>query len=235
MNNIRHITPLLFALLIAVLTGCESNVKFENAQPKGIPALKEIPASLQGVYYGDTDSLYIQKTTIILARTKPHEMLLSDSAQMGLHKNNKGKYVFPTGSNRSVTKVSNDTVYFNSRFVQNYKLGKDTVLKSWNNAYWLSTKRAEDTLWSVMHITLHKNKLTIAIPSIPSDEYSKMQTRMNLEKVNSDSCGMYSLIVPFTRPKGEDRFLITDPGPEQLKNLDKKGLFRPVGAFIKVK
>lgn len=235
----RSILPFAFLFfLTALLVSCDGDVHFTSAQPSTGDALKEVPVSLRGEYISDKDSLYIGTDNMTLVRLSVNTIPLSDSSKIGLSKNKNGKYFFKTGDHRYVERILKDSVTIVTRnIMMAYKLGKDTVLKSFNNAYWLSLKTTaadQKEEWSVMQITLHKNKLSIAIPIVPKDEKRKMQERMDASKSNVDSAGVFSVITPFYRTPDQAHFLAAAT-PDQLRNLDKRGLFRPAANFIKVK
>lgn len=228
---------LLFLLPILFIS-CDGDVHFTTMQPSTGEALKEVPATLRGVYVSDEDSLYIGTNDMSLVRVRKNTIPLADTSKIGLGKDRNGNYVFKTGSYRYVDTVFNDSMTIVSRNVMmTYKLGKDTVLKSFNDAYWLSLKKSaagQKEEWAVMQITLHKGKLSVAIPILPKDEKRKMDERMDETKTNIDSAGTFSAVTPFYRTTDQMYFLVAAT-PDQLKNLDKRGLFRPAANFIKVK
>jgi len=88
--------------------------------------------------------------------------------------------------------------------------------------------------WKVMQIVLHKDKLVIAVPSLPKDEKKHMQMRMEAGKCSVDSSGSFSCVTPFQRSTDQSYYIVSAT-PEQLRNLDRRGLFRPVASFLKVK
>lgn len=234
-------TILSFSLLLFIaifLVSCDGDVHFTSMQPSSGEILKEVPASLRGKYVSEKDSLYIGTNNMTLVRLTSNTIPLSDTTKIGLSKNKNGKYVFKTGDYRYVSKVSTDSMTIVSRNVMMaYKLGKDTVLKNFNNAWWLSLKKTnadKKDEWSVMKITLHKSKLSIAIPVIPKDEKRRMQERMDEAKSAVDSSGTFSVVTPFYRSPDQAYYLVS-ASPDQLRNLDKRGLFRPAANFIKVK
>ena len=225
--------PLTFLLLFFV--SCEGDVRFTNDQPTGTVSLKEIPFALLGNYIDNSDSLYVRSGSMTLVRPTRISIPISDTAKVGLYKSKEGKYKFHTGADRYVERESKDSITYVTRNSQLYKLGKDTVLKSFNDAYWLSMRDLVDkNEWKVMQITLHKEKLVVAVPSLPKDEKKHMQMRMDAGKCSVDSLGAFSCVTPFQR-SSDQTYYIVSASPDQLKNLDRRGLFRPVATFIKVK
>lgn len=220
------------------LFSCDGDVRFTTPQPSSGDALKEVPALLRGKYTSDRDSLYIGVNDMLLVRSVYNTIPLADTARLGLAKNEKGRYVFLTGNHRSVDSVTADSIRYISRnVIMNCKLGKDTLLKSFNGSWWLSLKKAGTSPkeeWAVMQVSLHKNKLSVAVPLLPRDEKKSMQERMEENHTEIDSAGVFSSITSFYLAPGSSVF-IASANPEQLKNLEKRGLFRPVANFIKVK
>jgi hypothetical protein len=233
MNNLRLLLPLL--LLPLIFVSCEGDVRFTTDQPNGTPALKEVPSALLGDYVDSVDSLYVRASTMTLIRPTRTSIPLSDTSKVGLYKGKDGKMKFHTGADRYVVNESKDTITYVTRNAQIYKLGKDTVLKSFSDVYWLSTHDPKiKNEWKVMQITLHKDKLAIAIPVLPKDDKKHMQMRMTEGKCSVDSTGAFSCVTPFTLSSDQTYYTVT-ASPDQLKNLDRRGLFRPVATFIKVK
>lgn len=225
---------LLFCLPLLFIS-CEGDVRFTTDQPNGILALKEVPASLQGNYVDNTDSLYVRPGSMTLIRPTRISIPITDTAKVGLYKSNGGKLKFRTGADRYVIRETKDSITYITRNSQTYKLGKDTILKSFNDAFWLSTRDAVNkNEWKVMQITLHKSKLAIAVAILPKDEKKHMQMRMDEGKCTVDSSGAFSCVTPFVRSSDQSYYIVS-ASPDQLKNLDRRGLFRPVATFIKVK
>jgi hypothetical protein len=235
-KSILHFT-LLFLLALFFIS-CDGDVHFTSAQPSTGEPLKEVPPALRGEYISDKDSLHIGTTDMSLVRLIVNTIPLADTGKIGIRKNKNGIFYFETGDHRYISKTTKDSITYVSRNqVMDYKLGKDTVLKSFNGSYWLSLKKSnadQKEEWAVMQITLHKNKLSIAIPIVPKDEKRRMQERMDKSKSNIDSAGAFSVVTPFMRSPDQAWFLAS-ARPDQLRNLDKRGLFRPVANFIKVK
>ncbi|MBI3511818.1 MAG: hypothetical protein HY064_14245 [Bacteroidetes bacterium] len=238
--HLRCTTSLYCLLLSAsclLLFSCEGDVRFTTQQPNSVPALKEVPASLQGDYVSNNDSLYVRANSMTLIRPTRITIPIADTSKIGLSKGKNGKYYFKAGEDRYVEKMNNDSATIVTRNTQVYKLGKDTVLKIFNGDYWLSMKNItadNKEEWKVMQITLHKNKLSIAVPSLPKDEKRKMSDRMDEKKSTVDSTGVFSCVTPFTRSSDQTYYVVAAT-PDQLKNLDRRGLFRPVATFDKVK
>ncbi|HEU4718867.1 MAG TPA: hypothetical protein VFU15_13580, partial [Bacteroidia bacterium] len=212
---------------------CEGDVRFTTDQPGGQPALKTVPSELIGDYVNNDDSLYIRATEMTLVRPSRQTIPLKDSAKVGMTKTKDGRYIMRAGAQRYVENVSADSAVIVNRNADVYHLGKDTLLKDFNGCYWLSMKSGENE-WKIMQITLHKKKLGIAVPSLPKDERSKMNKRLDEAKCSVDSAGVFSCVTPFTRSSDQSYFIVSAT-PDQLKNLDRRGLFRPVATFDKVK
>lgn len=224
-----------FILLIVLFSSCEGDVRFTADQPTGTPSLKEVPTALIGNYVDNKDSLYVRPASITMIRPTRTAIPISDTAKVGLYKSKSGAYLFRAGADRYVERATTDSVIYITRNSQIYKLGKDTVLKSFNDAYWLSMRDVVNkNEWKVMQITLHKTKLAIAIPTLPKDEKKRMQQRMDEGKCEVDSTGAFSCVTPFKR-SADLSYYIVSATPDQLRNLDRRGLFRPVATFIKVK
>jgi hypothetical protein len=214
---------------------CEGDVRFTSDQPSGTPSLKEVPAALIGNYVDNTDSLYVRTSSITLIRPTRTAIPISDTAKVGLYKSKNGTYAFRAGTDRYVERATADSVIYVTRNSQVYKLGKDTVLKTFNDAYWLSMRDViNKNEWKVMQISLHKAKLAIAVPTLPKDEKKHMQQRMDEGKCEVDSTGAFSCVTPFKRSPDMSYYIVSAT-PDQLRNLDRRGLFRPVATFIKVK
>jgi hypothetical protein len=225
------------ALLLLLLTSCEGDVRFTSDQPKNLPALAEVPPALRGKYVNGTDSLYVESKSITLVRPSQQSLALSDTAKVGLVKGKNGNYIFKSGSDRYVGSLSADSFTIVNRNAQVYRLGKDTVLKVFNGSWWLSMKTLnadKKEEWKLMQIALHKNKLSIAVPALPKDEKKRMQQRMEDAHSNVDSSGVFSVVTPFNR-SSDQTYYIVSASPDQLKNLDRRGLFRPIATFEKVK
>jgi hypothetical protein len=223
-----------FLLLTALFASCEGDVRFTADQPTGTPSLKEVPPALIGTYADNSDSLYVQLNSIVLVRPTHTAIPLGDTSKVGLYKNKTGNYTFRTGD-RYVERTTKDSVIYVTRNAQVYKLGKDTVLKSFNDAYWLSMRDVVNkNEWKVMQISLHKSKLAIAVPTLPKDEKKHMQQRMDQGKCEVDSTGAFSCVTPFRRSTDMSYFIVSAT-PDQLRNLDRRGLFRPVATFVKIK
>ncbi len=225
-----------FLLLLPIFfTSCEGDVRFTSDQPSGTPSLKEVPAVLLGNYVDNKDSLYVRAGSMTLVRPTRTQIPISDTAKVGLYKLKTGGYAFRAGVDRYVEYSTPDSIVYITRNSQVYKLGKDTLLKSYNDAYWLSMRDVKNkNEWKVMQITLYKSKLAIAVPTLPKDEKKHMQERMDEGKTDVDSTGAFSVVTPFTRSKDLSYYIISAT-PAQLINLDRRGLFRPVATFIKVK
>jgi hypothetical protein len=58
--------------------------------------------------------------------------------------------------------------------------------------------------------------------------------RMDEGKCSVDSLGAFSCVTPFTRSADQNYYVVT-ASSDELKNLDRRGLFRPVASFLKVK
>lgn len=225
--------PLSFLLLFFV--SCEGDVRFTNDQPSGIVALKEVPSALIGNYVDNTDSLYVRTNSMTLVRPSSIRIPISDTAKVGLYKSKDGKFLFHAGTDRVVQNVTKDSLTIVTRNMQVYKLGKDTVLKSFNDAYWLSMRDlVNKNEWKVMQISLRKSKLVIAVPALPKDEKKHMQMRLDANRSSIDSLGAFSCVTPFVR-SADQTYYVVSATPDQLKNLDRRGLFRPVASFLKVK
>lgn len=233
MRPTRLLLPLFCLSLLFV--SCEGDVRFTTDQPNNIPALKEVPASLQGDYVSNNDSLYVRVNSMTLVRPSRISIPACDTGKVGVYKNKEGKYAFRAGNDRYVERSSKDSLTIVTRNAQVYKLGKDTLLKNFNDAYWLSMRAdAKKEEWKVMQISLHKQKLSIAVPSLPKDEKKRMQQRLDDGKCSVDSTGVFSCVTPFTR-SSDQTYYIVKATPDNLKNLDRRGLFRPVATFDKVK
>ncbi len=225
---------LLFCFSL-LLISCEGDVRFTSAQPTGTPSLKEVPSSLIGDYLDNTDSLFIRSSSITLIRPTHTAIPISDTAKVGLYKLKNGNFAFHAGTDRYVERTTKDSILYVNRNAQVYKLGKDTLLKSYNDAFWLSMRDpVNKDEWKVMQISLHKSKLAIAVPTLPKDEKKHMQQRMDEGKCEVDSTGAFSCVTPFKR-SSDMSYYVVSATPEQLRNLDRRGLFRPVATFIKVK
>jgi hypothetical protein len=226
---------LLFFLTPFLFASCEGDVRFTSDQPNNAVALKEVPSSLQGDYVSNNDSLYVRINSMTLIRPSRISIPIADTAKVGVYKTKDGKYAFHAGKDRYVERSSNDSLTIVTRNAQVYTLGKDTVLKSFNDAYWLSMRSEKGkNEWKVMQIALHKQKLSIAVPSLPKDEKKRMQQRLDECKCSIDSSGAFSCVTPFTRSNDQTYYTVSAT-PDQLRNLDRRGLFRPVATFDKVK
>jgi hypothetical protein len=225
-----------FLLFITVIfTSCEGDVRFTTDQPTGTPSLKEVPSALLGDYVDNKDSLYVRTSSMTLIRPTRTQIPLGDTSKIGLYRSKSGAYLFRVGSDRYVQYATTDSIVYITRNSQVYKLGKDTVLKSFNGAYWLSMRDVINKgEWKVMQITLSKSKLAIAVPTLPKDDKKHMQQRMDEGKCDVDSTGAFSCVTPFKRSPDMSYYIVSAT-PDQLKNLDRRGLFRPVATFIKVK
>lgn len=232
MRILKVLLPLfVFSVFIA---SCEGDVRFTSDQPSGTPSLKEVPAALIGTYVDNTDSLYVKTNSITLVRPTHTAIPISDTAKVGLYKNKAGGFVFRAGD-RYVERATADSILYVTRNSQVYKLGKDTVLKSFNDSWWLSMRDVVNkNEWKVMQISLHKDKLAIAVPTLPKDEKKHMQMRMDQGKCDVDSTGAFSCVTPFRRSPDMSYYIVS-ASPDQLRNLDRRGLFRPVATFVKVK
>ncbi|MDQ3110898.1 MAG: hypothetical protein M3R17_13475 [Bacteroidota bacterium] len=231
---LRFCLCILF-LFSVVLISCEGDVRFTTEQPTGTPSLKTVPAVLIGDYVDNKDSLYVRSSSMTLIRPTRTQIPLSDTSKIGLYKSKSGAYVFRVGADRYVQYATTDSIVYITRNSQVYKLGKDTVLKSFNGAYWLSMRDVKNkNEWKVMQITLSKSKLAIAVPTLPKDDKKHMQQRMDEGKCDIDSTGAFSCVTPFKR-SADMSYYIVSATPDQLKNLDRRGLFRPVATFVKVK
>lgn len=229
---LKVLLPLFF--LAAFFASCEGDVRFTSDQPTGTPSLKEVPSALIGTYVDNADSLYVKTNSITLVRPTHSVIPIGDTAKVGLYKNKTGTYIFRTGD-RYVERSTADSIMYVTRNLQVYKLGKDTVLKSFNDSYWLSMRDVVNKgEWKVMQISLHKSKLAIAVPTLPKDEKKHMQMRMDQGKCDVDSTGAFSCVTPFKR-SADMSYYIVSATPDQLRNLDRRGLFRPVATFVKVK
>ncbi|MEO5643234.1 MAG: hypothetical protein ABIQ40_07795 [Bacteroidia bacterium] len=231
----RHSCLLLLFLPLLFFVSCEGDVRFTADQPTGTPSLKEVPAALIGDYVDNTDSLYVRAGSMTLIRPTRTQIPIADTSKAGLHKSKSGAYLFHAGTDRYVVSFTTDSIIYITRNSQVYKLGKDTLLKSFNDAYWLSMRDVVNkNEWKVMQITLHKSKLVIAVPTLPKDEKKHMQQRMDERKCEVDSTGAFSCVTPFKRSSDMSYYIVAAT-PDQLKNLDRRGLFRPAATFIKVK
>jgi hypothetical protein len=231
---LRSCLYLLFFLSIFFVS-CEGDVRFTTDQPTGTPSLKEVPAALRGDYVDNKDSLYVRPASMTLVRPTRTQIPLGDTSKIGLYRSKSGAYLFRVGNDRYVQYATTDSIVYVTRNSQVYKLGKDTVLKSFNGAYWLSMRDVVNKdEWKVMQITLSKSKLAIAVPTLPKDDKKHMQQRMDEGKCDVDSAGAFSCVTPFKR-SADMSYYIVAATPDQLKNLDRRGLFRPVATFIKVK
>ena len=226
---------LLLLIPAIFLFSCEGDVRFTTEQPNNMPALTTIPSSLQGNYVSNNDSLYVRANSMELVCPSITNISISDTASVGAYKTKSGKYLFHAGTNRYISRETKDSLTVVTRNAQLYNLGKDTVLKNFNDEYWLSMRSdPKKSEWKVMQISLHKQKLIIAVPSLPKDELKKMQQRMDDGKCSIDSTGIFSCVTPFTLST-DQTYYIVNASPDNLKKLDRRGLFRPVTTFDKVK
>ncbi|MCA6361486.1 MAG: hypothetical protein IM638_00475 [Bacteroidetes bacterium] len=226
---------LLFSVFLPVLfASCDGDVRFTTEQPQGVAALPEVPAVLRGVWASGSDTLTIAPRRLSLARSSRRTVPLADTSRMGISRNTAGKYVFRAGDFRSVERVSGDSMIIVSRTVNHYQLGRDTTLKAWNASWWLST-RADSATWKVMQISVRKKQLIIAVPSLNREEKRAIAQRMANSGRDTDNSGTFSQITPFSRNKPDDNYFIVAATPAQLKQLQQKGLFRPVATFVKIK
>ncbi len=233
MKTFRLLLPLF--VLPLLFASCEGDVRFTTDQPNNAVALKEVPSDLQGDYVSNNDSLYVRTNSMMLVRPSITNIPISDTTKVGAYKMKDGKYSFRAGTDRYVSRFTKDSLTIVTRNTQIYKLGKDTVLKNFNDAYWLSMRSdLTKSEWKVMQISLHKQKLSIAVPSLPKDELKRMQQRLDDGKCSVDSTGVFSCVTPFTR-SSDQTYYVVNATPDNLKNLDRRGLFRPVATFDKVK
>lgn len=223
----------LFIFPILLLTSCEGDVRFTDSQPENMPALAAVPSSLIGDYVNGDDSLFVRSATMTLVHSSEKTISMTDTAGMGLRKSKAGKLFIPGTGNRYVKTATKDSVTIINRNVDVYRLGQDTVVKSWNDACWLSMK--DKNTWKVMQVSLHKKKLVIAVPLLPKDEKRRMQERMDASGRPVDSTGVFSVVTPFRRMSAGDPYFVIHATPAQLKNLDRRGLFRPVTTFDKIR
>lgn len=222
------------ALLLVLFASCDGDVRFTTDQPQGIAALPEVPAVLRGVWASGSDTLTIAPRKLSMTRSSRRTVPLADTSRMGISRNGAGKYVFRAGDFRTVERVSGDSMTIVSRTVNHYRLGRDTTLKAWNASWWLST-RADSATWKVMQISVRKKQLIIAVPSLNREEKRAITQRMDNSGRNTDNTGTFSQVTPFSRNNPSDNYFIVAATPAQLKQLQQKGLFRPVATFVKVK
>ena len=164
-----RLPPLLFCLPL-FLFSCEGDVRFTTEQPNSIPALATVPSSLLGNYVSNNDSLYVRANSMELVRPTITNILVSDTASVGAYKTKSGKYAFHAGTDRYVSRETKDSLTIITRNAQIFKLGKDTVLKNFNGEYWLSMRSdLKKNEWKVMQISLHKQTLCIACPSMATN------------------------------------------------------------------
>jgi hypothetical protein len=230
---ISRISSLLSFFLLLLLASCDGDVRFTTDQPQGVAALREVPVLLRGVWASGSDTLVIASGRLSMTRSSRRTVPLADTSRMGISRNIAGKYVFRTGDFRNVERVNGDSMTIVSRTVNHYQLGRDTTLKAWNASWWLST-RADSSTWKVMQISVRKKQLIIAVPSLNREEKRAITQRMDNSGRNTDNAGTFSQISPFTRNSPTDNYFIVAATPAQLKQLQQKGLFRPVATFVKV-
>lgn len=223
----------LLASAILLFSGSCTMVYFTSDQPAGVPALKEVPASLIGIYTSETDSLVIEKGSFTTIEHNDRTTAVKDSMAAGISHGRDGKWKFrgPDAANYYVREVKNDTIYYVKRKRISYTLGPDTLLKTYKGNYFLSMRH--EKVWMVYQVsTAKKGNIAIEIPYLDKKEAEEMARRMGDK--NIDSTGFYSSVTPFSRYGTDDRGYVTTASPDELIRLTKKGLFKPIGTFKKV-
>jgi|GEM_PF-4805145 len=223
-----------FLFAIALFFSSCTLVYFTSDQPSGVEALREVPQTLWGKYSGGSDSLVIRADGFTTIEHKDNSVALKDTLSAGLTRTPAGAWKFGGAQAQlyHVREVKNDTVYYTRRKVMSYKLGPDTLLKSYKGNYFLSMKHGK--VWLVYQVsTAKKGHIAIEVPYLDRKEHGEMKKR--LEEKAADSTGFYSSVTPFRLLEGEDvpAYVVTAK-PEQLLQLMKKGLFKPVATFKKI-
>ncbi|MCU0435524.1 MAG: hypothetical protein MUC87_18845 [Bacteroidia bacterium] len=221
-------------LLLLFFASCDGDVRFTTDQPQGVSALPEVPGVLRGVWASGSDTLTIEPRRLSMSRSSRRTVPLADTARMGIKRIPNGKYVFRTGDFRTVERISGDSMIILSRSVNSYQLGRDTLLKAWNSSWWLSV-RADSSTWKLMQISVRKKQLIIAVPSLNREEKRAITQRMDKTGKNTDNAGTFSQVTPFSRRSPNDNYFVVAASQAQLRQLQQKGLFRPVATFVKVK
>ena len=163
--------PICFLALLFVLFSCGESIRFEQAQPAGIPELSKIPKKLRGTYMeGDTIYLVIGKKTIIersegtISETleeiakdiseDDEEIIISDSSSRGF----KAHYE----DEKAMIQVRFDKAG-NGSFEwseEQFALGPKNIIKSKDGAYYINIFRPQDSAWILRKLVLKGDRLT---------------------------------------------------------------------------
>lgn len=226
----KHILFLVFAALLASCT----TVYFKQPQPAGVKDLPEFPESIRGWYAAGPDSLRIVNFGIFTVEYKNRQVALAETKDRGITKDANGNWIFPQEENTTFKEatVKNDTLFYKKRVLVTKRLGPDTLLREYKGAYYLSMR--SDKNWEVVMLKQgKKGYLAIQLPYLDSKEAGEMNKRMGAAA--ADSTGFYSRVTPFYRTAGENSVYLINPSAEELQKLIRKGLFKPVATFQRVK
>lgn len=209
-------------------------VYFTSDQPEGLPALKEAPASLCGIYTSETDSLIVTPKGFTTVEHKEKNIAMKDTGINGISRTRDGNWIIRNSQNANtyVKSSSNDSICYVKRKLTHYNINTDTLLKAYKGNYYLSMRSGK--VWTVYQVSMaKKGYIAIEVPYLDKKENEEMNRRMGAASI--DSSGYYSTVTPFRRSGRDERSYEVSANPDQLIKLEKKGLFKPVASFRKVK
>lgn len=226
---------LLFVLLFvaAAFASC-TTVYFKQPQPVGVKDLPEFPEPVRGWYAAGPDSLRIVNFGIFTVEHKQRQIALAETESRGIVRQSNGTWKFPAEENATYhgVEVKNDSLYYKKRVMTTKRLGPDTLLRSYKGAYYLSMHNGNK--WEVVMLKQgKKGYLAIQLPYLDSKEAGEMNKRMGTAQV--DSTGFYSRITTFHRVNDDNNSYLINPSAAELEKLVRKGLFKPVATFQRVK
>lgn len=162
--------PILVGAILFAFSGCGDSfetqgiARFTEPQPNGKQALLQFPPKIRGTYLSlnDSSEIFIGPSNInrvydywnsINKNELDSNVVLTNDSLYDIE--NKSKY-------RALLKGDRIWVHYYSNKVV-FSLDSEHILKQFKGHYFLSSKRKEDSLWTVQKLTQAKDELRLSI------------------------------------------------------------------------
>ncbi|MDX1909572.1 MAG: hypothetical protein SF053_21210 [Bacteroidia bacterium] len=187
--------PWMAGACVLLMSAC-TPVVFESPQPENVPALKAFPAAFIGTYENDGDTLWVSSASYVYLDCEEtlvdrdsldgKTRLIRDGLFYDLTDNpDHGHNWSPSGDTAIAVKYcKSDT----------QALGKELILKQYEDQYFLSMRDEEHAGWSVALLERERNgrgKFTALIPDGESEtELQVLHHVMKVDTVKNDDGGV---------------------------------------------
>lgn len=221
----------VIAILTVLSQSCTS-IYFSVPQPKGSPDLASFPAAVQGTYTADEDldTLFIIGNGYQYPEEFERRIPMSDLDSVP-EITFDGDLLFDSSlpEKRGIRfTISNDTLHYKVRLYVTRQLSDSLVLKKLGSWLILSEREKPDAYWEVYLIEKQAGG-DLKAYAVKNLEVEDSESDREYDGRLSD---FYS-ITNFQKI-GESDYLV-DPSRRELKKLIKKGLFKEVSRFRRVR